>query len=72
MTRSGEGRREKKKGLRETERWMFILFNFKNDAGNHITIAMEKHNLLQTTKMYSNKVLFTCIQIKSLLKIKPI
>lgn len=43
-----------------------------NDRGNHITPTREQNNSLQTAKMYSNKVLFACIQIKSLLKVKPI
>lgn len=45
---------------------------FGKMEGNRGTPAGEPNNFPPTAEMYSNKVPFTRIQIKSLLQVKPI
>lgn len=49
-----------------------MLFSLGMMLGSHIMPAREHNNLLQSIEMYSNKVSFIYIQMKSLLKIMPI
>lgn len=66
-----EGKRER--GVEAEKRWMLMLFSLGMTQGTKKkTPTRDQNNLLYSTEMHSNKVLFTCIQIESPLKVKPI